>query len=112
MRLFYVVVGLIAATYLFFSTAALAQDPVGIDTATGALQVILQQGVTGAIAVLCLIGFVLKDRQITRERDAWADKLLALSMQHAAETAKTTAMMNSISAHMDRIVRYLERNGT
>jgi len=94
---------------------ALAQhDPVGVtnpNNAASVVQILLQQGITGAIAVVCLVGLVFKDRQITKERDAWSEKLLALSMSHAAETARTTALMERITQLMDRVVRHFEKGG-
>ena len=59
------------------------------------------RGVTELVA-LSIVGIVKKDQQITRERDAMAEKFLALSMAHAAGEAKATALM-------ERVVRHLEK---
>lgn len=106
-----------------FAVPALAQDPTGVvTTGVSALQIILQQGITGAIAVVCLIGFIFKDRQITKERDVaaeklakerdvWMEKIVTLALNHAADNAKSMALMERITQLMERIARYFEKAG-
>ncbi len=105
-----------------FASPALAQDGGVVQVGTSALQVWLQQGITGAIAVVCLIGFILKDRQLTKERelfdakltkerDAWTEKIMTVSMAHAADSAKTMLLMERLIQLMERLARYIEKGG-
>ncbi len=119
MRSFLALVFVMATSAL--AAPALAQDPTTLASAgTSALQVWLQQGITGAIAVVCLIGFILKDRQLTKERelfdakltkerDAWTEKIMTVSMAHAADSAKTMLLMERLIQLMERLARFIEK---
>jgi len=103
-------VALLVAAAVVASLPASAQDPTSI---VPAVEGLLKEGILGLICVV--EGFVvwhlfrvlkaerdLSTLQLKSERDAATEKLLVLSMSHAAGEAKITALM-------DRIVRHLEK---
>lgn len=105
---------LIVVALLSFAVPAFAQDAAELAGAgTSAVGIILRETATGCIAVICLLGVIYKDRQITKENLAHAaalaalnaantEKLLALSVAHAADNAKAIELQQ-------RVLRFLEK---